>query len=138
MLGLVKRLSNYQVRAHYIAYRMIREKTRPHEYGKKILMIPGSFKMTPEEFAVAMEFNQDENRKRDVLVEHIMLGLVREDLVSGGTYGGAYPTAQHSAMGIELFLWAHGKGDATVASVLDPALDLGVPVRIRGLDDFPG
>jgi hypothetical protein len=133
MLGLVKRLSKYQVRAHYIAYRLIREKSYPHEYGGSVLRIPGRFEMLPDEFSKAMDFDEDENRRREVLVEHIMLGLVREDLLDG-TYGGAHPTGSHTPMGVELFLWAHGKGDATVQSFLDPATDFGVPINIPGLD----
>lgn len=134
MLGLLKRLSTYQVRAHYIAYRMIRETSRPHEYGGGILRIPGSFRMTPDEFSAAMEFSEDERSRCTVLVEHVIFGLVREDLVTEGVYGHATPSAQHSVMGIELFNWAHGKGDSTVDSFLDPSLDYGMPVKIPGLD----
>jgi hypothetical protein len=90
-----------------------------------------------------MEFGPDEHK--DVLLSHIMFGLVRETLIdSSFRYGppqelsALYPHAVEpgvvispSALGVELFFWAHGRGDLGVNAILNGAIELRSEVKIN-------
>lgn len=133
MLSLLKRLSSYQVRAHYVIYRVVRAKTYFMEHGARMLRVPGTFAMDRDEFIQVMAFDSHEVEKYDALVEHIVIGLTREDLVTQAGYWNGRPHASGCSTGVELFLWAHGLGDRQVEEFYNPDLDLGMPVTFPGL-----
>jgi hypothetical protein len=90
--SLVTHMSAYEIRAHYIVYRAIREvhrggrDTLPDSHGglayQHISQIP--ILMDLSDFASAMEFTEGENP--DLLLAHAVQGLRRENLVRKISY----------------------------------------------------
>lgn len=141
---LVGGLSVYQLRMHFILYRLVRElfvgKAPAHKFYKKnhpqmeiYLPITG--------YLTAMEF-EDEEDPAAILV-HVMHGLSRDGLIGSFTSGSMEHLKQQgfgapdsgilflpSSPGAELFLWAHGQGHQHVHDFLDPEviLDLGITI----------
>jgi hypothetical protein len=124
-LNLVSNLSNYQIRSHYIFYTLFRKLYREplgnlsqgHVRREMRIHLP------LEVYAHAMDFSVEEDEFE--IATHSLNGLMRELLIDngwslglsenyvklGGTpdlpYGIIYAT---SITGIELYLWAMGKG----------------------------
>jgi hypothetical protein len=138
----IARLSTYQIRAHYLFYRSFRSvylgsPLKAHSDSQaKVLQIY----VPAVAFARATELPSDSavSITDHPVADHVMFGLRREGLI-GYTFtlgqqaslAKYYPEAPSegfllcpSALGAELYLWAHGKGSVPVARFLDPALVL--------------
>jgi hypothetical protein len=130
---LVERLSAYQLRAHFLFYRLFKDLMN----GRLNTIIGGyahnlKIFIPSQEFFEAMEFSPDEDH--DILTSHIIFGLDREDLIGSEIRWGKKEYIQQdfekasgegllvtpSPWGVELFLWAHGLGDVKVADFLKP------------------
>jgi hypothetical protein len=89
-----------------------------------------------------MEFCKRE--KPGVILGHVMFGLTRETLIlENFQYGPVehvktvYPAADRagllfspSALGVELYFWAHGVGDLPINAIMDPSQQLQSDVRV--------
>jgi hypothetical protein len=143
-LSLIARLSTYQIRSHFFFYSAVRilyegstENLGISEGRDRLkTFIPLSA------YAPAMEFTEKE--KLETIVSHVMFGLAREPLIdSTFQFGPAEHIKQHypladsagllfapSALGAELFLWAHGRGDVKVRDLIKPEMKLTCSARI--------
>ena len=132
--ALISRLSTYQLRMHYIFYHAIKNSFDGEdinwgidsERGKMKLFIPGS------SFIEVMDFDQNELDKSDIYLDHIINGLLREQLIdSTFQYGNVlhmkkyFKEADESGiilqpnrLGFELFYWAYGMGQESSKSFL--------------------
>ena len=137
LIALLSRLSVYQIRAHYIFYFLTKklfngrdmELTLARSRSGAETYIPATF------FATAMALSAKEVSQVNQILSHIMFGLNREGLIEPYHHFG---TAQYiqgifseatsegiiyqpSVLGIELFLWAYGRGDLDVNQFLNPS-----------------
>src|ERR1019366_7789728 len=94
-------------------------------------------------YALAMEFSTKENLP--TILSHAMFGLSHESLIEEEfLFGNAeHLKAQYqgadapgilfspSALGVELFFWAHGKGNLGVNELLNPATQLTADININ-------
>ena len=133
--ALISRLSTYQLRMHYVFYHAIKKSFNGEdinwgiekERGKMKLYIPFS------SFIKVMDFEQNELNNLTVYLDHIVNGLLREQLVDTFfQYGNVehmkknYKEAEESGiilqpnrMGFELFYWAYGLGQESSKTFLD-------------------
>jgi len=149
--ALVARLSSYQVRTHYMVYRGIYDCFRGQDYKFNMddrkdleILIPFSSYMK------SMDFTSEENNQIGSLMNHAFFGLNKENLVETFVYGNGERLKTRrskffappeeggilvtpSALGCELFLWAHGNGSSDLSYTL--FLDLEVP---KGLSEPEG
>lgn len=145
MAVLVARLSTYQLRAHFIFYKIIKELFDGSSYNlaseedrrKVEVFIPDYV------FSEAMSFSNDE--QVGVILVHIMNGLVKEDLIheqfttgslefirefyKEAKYGGI--TFKPSSLGIELFLWVHAQPNLLVNDFLNPEITFRSEIEIH-------
>jgi hypothetical protein len=141
--SLVGRLSVYQVRSHFLVYRAVYERFAGQDFkfnmddrSKLSVLLPIS------SFFQSMEFNAEEMKQVTALLNHSFFGLSTEGLVEAFVYGNREGLKKHqdsdfnppeeggiwvtpSALGVELFLWAHGQGNMPPSALL--RLDLPVP-----------
>ena len=133
-IALLGRLSTYQIRAHYILYSVFKSLYDGSGLGlsaddkkKIIIYLPYSA------YTTAMDLSDAERKKFVPLLEHVFFGLSRELLLDQSLYGGIeviekyLPRASDggiiywpSALGAELYLWAHGCSDLGAPGLLDP------------------
>jgi hypothetical protein len=134
LISLVARLSTYQLRLHYILYRVFAE-----IYGGSNATVSDSASrqtlctyLPTNVFHDAMDFSEEENH--EVIMHHALVGLGREDLLGPNwALGGAdlirkhgYSVPAHglviepSVFGVELFLHAHGRGNLLANMFLSP------------------
>ncbi|MGB6067279.1 MAG: hypothetical protein WBG50_20935 [Desulfomonilaceae bacterium] len=146
-VGLIGRLSVYQIRTHFIFYSIFRNLCSgrsgnlglSYELDKFQLFMPFSVYLS------AMDFQDGENP--EVLISHAMYGLVLEKLISDAFATGSADTVlkemvpgaefqsdgivfSPSPVGMELYLWAHGLGSISPAEFL--TCDL-VPMRSEAI-----
>jgi hypothetical protein len=143
-IALVGRLSSYQLRSHYFFYSVVRTVFEGLEVNLGVqsgreqcrLFIP------MESYFIALELAP--NEPAHVILSHVMFGLVREGLLDNDfEFGGAdhvktkFPAADRpglilapSALGVELYLWALGRGELGTNSILDSALEQSAGVQI--------
>lgn len=125
-VGLIGRLSAYQIRTHFIFYSVFRNMCSGRSENLGVRQERDKFSLFVP-FAVfdgAMDFQDGEIR--NVLVPHVMNGLTREALIAEEWVTGPANRLKRevpgieiqtdgiifgpSAVGIELCLWAHGLG----------------------------
>jgi hypothetical protein len=144
--SILSRLSTYQVRCHFVLYRLFKMLfdggggTVNTDGGRSALemFVPGSA------FAASMDLVEAESA--DVIVSHTIVGLVGEsllgshykfegqDFIKQNGFAGATDSGiivQPSTLGAELFHWAHGIGDIHTSRFLDPALKFPSEVKIK-------
>lgn len=139
-LAQLQRLSSYQIRAHYLLYHALREVCvgKPKHFENLDALSNTEIHVTQESFNRGMDFTSDEKRILPNLIQQTMFGLQREDLidshwaVSGikasntlveqGARSGPGVEFGPTASGIDLFLWAYGRGDLHFSSFGDPLL----------------
>jgi hypothetical protein len=128
-IALIGRLTTYQIRAHYIFYKIIKTLFDGREdvsvMSSKYLNKLETF-IPHNDFNIAMEFTEKENTS--VILPSIMSGLARESLIGrdfeviGGEKtafcGGNGIVFQPTDLGTELFLWAHGKSGLPLTEFL--------------------
>ncbi|MDX2021133.1 MAG: hypothetical protein SF187_12910 [Deltaproteobacteria bacterium] len=134
--SIISRLSTYQVRCHFVLYRLFKtlfdgvEDTVSTDDGRRSLEMFVPFAA----FVSAMELTGAE--KIDIILSHTIVGLAGESLLDPQyKFGGAefiktngFPGAAQdgmlvrpSTLGAELFHWAHGLGNVHTGKFLDPA-----------------
>ncbi len=145
-ISLLSRLSTYEIRSHYLFYEIVRrlysggDENVGTSAGRNLLktFIPLSA------YVSAMEFQNGES-PLPVVLTHVMFGLTRESLIDetfcwGGVDGlrAMYPGANEpgivflpSGLGIELYLWAHGKGDLDIRDILKPTIQFNAGVQLQ-------
>jgi hypothetical protein len=145
-LSLLGRLSTYQIRAHFFLYSVVRilyegsteNLGLPEGRNRLKTFIPVSV------YSSAMEFNEKEMKNFATILSHVMFGLAREALIDTTfRFGTAehikqmYPLCdspglifQPSALGAELFLWAHGMGDVSIRDLINPKMELTSTINI--------
>ena len=145
--ALVARLSAYQLRLHYIVYHTVKELyngdetnvTLDHERSKLKVFIPIDTYINAMDF-VELELNEISN-----IINHSIIGLVKEGLIDGHFQFGnqehiqkifaeansAGMILQPSPLGIELFLWAYGKGQTQIHHFLKDNLSFHVDDNIN-------
>lgn len=121
-LALIGRLSTYQLRTHYIMYKIVAALYKKSEI--KIGIYEDRYKMVSympySVYNKAMDYSQDEDKV--VITDGILIGLVRESLIENELLAGRIETVKKgydaaeeagivfipSIAGFELFMWSHG------------------------------
>lgn len=132
-IQLTGRLSTYQIRTHFVFYTLLKRMCngRPENLGlsnerqKFKIWIPFPL------YNTAMDFQSDEDP--NVLLHHTMNGLHREELIDGTWNMGSIEHLKKSenlkvdsggiifrpsAVGLELYLWAHGVSSVAIINFL--------------------
>ncbi len=132
-IALIGRFSVYQIRTHFIFYTLFKALCAGRsanlglstERDKLKIFIPFA------SYLPAMDYQPEE--KPNVLIPHVMNGLCREELIGQGWSSGSpghlkklenvEPESngivfRPSAVGLELYLWAHGLSTISVADFL--------------------
>lgn len=147
---LIDSLSNYQLRAHYLVYASARHvfagsglRFSPTDRQKMKLLLP------LESFIAAMDFSAAELKQAQNIFTHIFFGLAKADLIEQEWFFGqpsdikllapnadvAGIVCQPSSPGVELFLWAFGRGrdrlEAIYTGNFEPKVD-GLPPFVAG------
>jgi hypothetical protein len=136
---LVAGLSTYELRCHYVCYRLLRE----HVSGREDINLHDmagvanlGIYISHAEMDDAMAFSQGENPA--VLRDHSDYGLMRERLLAGCWTGSSVEGIQRvwpdapapgsiyrpSTWGVLLYMWAHGAGNMDLNLFLDPTCQL--------------
>ena len=148
--ALISRLSTYQLRMHYVFYHAVKNSFNGEdinwgidsERGKMKLYIPFS------SFIKTMDFDQNEINNFSVYLDHIINGLLREQLIDTFfQYGNVDHMKKHfkeaeesgiilqpSRLGFELFYWAYGMGQESSKTFLDKEKSFEVDDKIK-IDD---
>lgn len=145
-LELIRRLTSYQIRAHFILYSTIKKVF--NGVGTNVQTNEGRSGLgtyiPAEEFDRAMDYQGSEIESANALLGHVFFGLTKEGLIEPGFQSGPighltkfYPGATEpgtilhpSALGIEFFLSANGKGDLANNQFLNSTINFG---RIDGI-----
>lgn len=133
---IVDGLSTYQIRSHYLMYETIRRLFTGTGLAIDMIDVPKMRIMLPlSDFTQAMEFSEQEVRKRKQLLEHILFGLAAESLIDPSNWlfgpkaemakvysdaGDSGIVFMPSPLGVEVFLWAFGEGNERVSYFLNP------------------
>jgi len=148
--ALIARLSTYQLRLHYVFYHSIKKSFNGEdinwgvdsERSKMKLYIPYS------SFIQAMDFDKNELNNLSIYLDHVINGLLREQLVDNFfQYGNVEHIKKHFAdaeesgiilqpnrLGFELFYWAYGMGQESTKTFLDEEKVFELDEKIK-LDD---
>jgi hypothetical protein len=145
--ALVGRLSTYQIRAHYVFYSLVKELFDGQSLnvgfsGDRSRM---SIFVPLESFILAMDFSSKEQEHFNQLTGHALFGLVKEDLIGENyTYAREEEMKRRfgdkvrtglvftpTGLGVELFLWAHGRGDLHVKALLEPEITFSSETKIN-------
>jgi hypothetical protein len=147
--ALVAGLSAWQVRAHYVIYRLMRELHADEPDRSKIGLSDERERLTRiyvpwSVFGTALGLDDDDEEASQIM-EHSIIGLLREGLMDDDNFvvgsidliKSSYPEATEpglivsaSVHGVDLFLWAHGIRSG-IGAFLDPSVDLGE--RLEGI-----
>jgi hypothetical protein len=133
-IQLIGRLSVYEIRSHYIFYTIFRRlcADESHQLGRFREIQKFTLFVPFEVWAIAMDLQP--NEQQHALILHVMNGLSREDLIDGRWCAGGGPERIKelasiqvesdgivfipSAVGVELYLWAHGLGKVPASEFL--------------------
>lgn len=139
-VNLVSRLSSYQIAIHYLFYKSIREIYSENNLNlsdeKEMGKIKTFFPLVTLEVNIDIEDIGSEKYKSSL--QHIFFGLIREDLIGYLRWGPKeeLPYKDNidrdtsgvvfdpTALGVSLYLWAHGKGSTDLNRFLDKNLNL--------------
>lgn len=135
---VVKGLSVYQIRTHYIFYRIVKSLFDgsglnlqvPSEARQASVLLPHSV------WVDAMGFSKHEDDH--LVANHVALSLKRLDLIAHAAWGSEDFLKSEglrevdsdgvvfapTGFGAELFQWAHGRGDLSPAQLLDESVTL--------------
>jgi hypothetical protein len=143
--ALAGRLSAYQLRSHFFFYTLLRSVFQGCDINLGVPSGRSQCKlfMPFASYVVALEFSPSENAS--LIVSHVMFGLARENLIEDQFEFGPVEHIKKSlqdaadgglmfspsALGIELFLWAHGRGDLRLNSILDPSITLSSKAKLK-------
>ena len=135
LLNLVSDLSAYQIRAHFLLYSVFHQLFAKRKFDEAITQkfLSGlPMFLDVSSLIKGMDFNEEEQLNLESLCTHIVYGLSKESLIdkfaidlNGSTFTSATLGCNHSnrgivvtpsPLGIELFMWAIGKGRAPLSS----------------------
>lgn len=136
MMALLSQMSTYQIRGHYVIYSIMKASFDGN--GMDPSTNDGRARMwifMPQAaLNAALDFSGGELDRVSRLCEHIVFGLhnmglihafhmadaeeAQRDALHGITKAGVQCMA--SLVGMELFLWAHGKGTTAISGFLEP------------------
>lgn len=148
LLALISRLSTYQIRTHYIMY-SVYAKTFKGERASLLVKKNETLEVfiPMQAYSVAMGFSRDEESSLYTFLGHSFFGLKKEGLIETFAYGSLehlrkiWSLAESdgvlcspSALGAELFLWAHGISDKSPNHLFDPSIPF-EPLEGVGLPD---
>lgn len=136
---LISRLTTYQLRTHYLLYHAIKRLFNGEDLNverRMDRMQLGIF-FSPTDFAIAMDFIEEENENSQSLISHSLRGLKNEGLIqefqykAPGSLSKVLPSrdlnelysAWPSPLGVELFMWAYGHGQTNVNEFLSPSIE---------------
>lgn len=150
ILSCIKKLSSYQIRTHYIFYYTLKilfngdvdTVTNSIGRSKYLTFIP------MESYLNSMAVNQKELKMIDVLITHSLFGLKKEDLIETFYFGDQatlktkYNNAKASgilfapsALGVELFMWAHGAANMPIMSFFESENKFSAEIEIEPVED---
>jgi len=132
-LALLRDLSAYQIRAHYIIYRVVKNVLDGRALRLSIAAEAKYMRLFFQEEALHRNLVGDADKPPSVVVSYIFNGLARHSLIASEWQGGsaAFMKRQDdrlmepgylitpTAAGAELFMWAHGRADVPVGRFLD-------------------
>jgi len=142
--------STYQIRSHFFLYNLIKLIFDGDSHN--VVSNEGRLALTTyvpfESYESAMEFSAKEDAS--VILNHVMFGLAKEGLIEQSfQYGSAAHLSKYhgdqveagivfapSALGVELFLWAYGRGDLNIAKFLDPDIKFVSATKIQTVPGF--
>ena len=156
MLALIRSMSVYELRAHYIVYSVLRRTyygipSRDGESPRHLLSSP--VWISARAFARAMDFSDDEAPM--VILEHVSAGLRRHTLIDdlkleerAGSVRDSRKAAELGPvvlaggedLGAELFLWAHNLASVMPSQFFsaDFTVEPWETVLLPGPDDYVG
>lgn len=154
-LGVISRLSEYELRTHFLFYSTLRLLLMNFREPGKIdfqedrfhlaTFVPTYFYMT------AMGFEEGEVERMPKIISSILYGIGQELLVDGSNSGADYYLKEHfktntndvikgegivftpSMLGLRLFLWTFGYRDADERFILDPRFIPDIPSILPGI-----
>lgn len=138
---LIKRLSAAQLRAHFLIYsemRRLRDPVQELDLSQSAEQAKLHLEIDYESFFASMEPSPTSEDGRRTLLDHVILGLAREELVHEHSWNyergslhpedGSLPRRQLSVhpspLGAELFLWGMGSPVIDQARLFDVSLEL--------------
>jgi hypothetical protein len=129
-LAMISRLSTYQIRTHYILYRILKNLYDGTNISLSTNIVKAFLPATV--YISAMDFGNKENS--EILSYHALVGLHKEGLIVDYTIGSksylnnkgylvnsAGIVFVPTPLGVELFFWAHGKQDLPIKDFLNSA-----------------
>ena len=124
-LGMVSRMSNWEIRTHYIFYTIIRrlysdkyDTFTPDLRRKMRTAIPMN------DFLKVMGFDEYLLARNQGVISQIMWGLNRESFLERLSYDEELLIYSPTVMGSQLYLWALGEGGSHESKLLDPQVIL--------------
>ena len=133
---IVKNMSTYQLRTHYFIYYIIWSKAKGKQIDLKSYDGRFSLDVIIPVSVYEDTFKVTDRAKEETIIAHSLSGLSRFELIEGTWAFGSTESLKREHLsvdshsffitptitGLQLFLWAHGRGDDSVDSFLDPAL----------------
>lgn len=133
LMALLSKLSTYQIRTHYIFYSLLKK----HFDGAELNMGNADDRrkmrifLPVECYIAAMDIGKTEDP--NLILEHSLYGLMKESLIYTFAIGSeiTFPDVfknikdfgimfQPAGLGVELYLWAHGRGDLAMKNFINP------------------
>jgi hypothetical protein len=147
---LISRLTTYQIRTHFLLYSVVKTAFN----GQQILINtpegPGELAtyLSRSSYATCMDLSSQEDVL--VIIGHAFFGIQREGLLNTFISTTKQNLAENynveveedgivfqpTVLGVELFLWAHGRGEIPVWEFLTSDIDLGGYPKLDCKPDF--
>ncbi|NQT55581.1 MAG: hypothetical protein HQ551_05070 [Desulfobacteraceae bacterium] len=140
---MITRLSNFEIRAHYIFYTVIR-KLYAEKYHTFTLDLRSRMRtlIPTGPFLHAMDLVEYQEARDAGVISQSIWGLARENLIQDFSYNDKNITFSPTVMGVQLYLWAQGKGRRHESYLLDPEQSfpelagISVPESCNSLEDI--
>lgn len=152
-IAIISRLSSYQIRTHYLLYRLLKELYDGTELniGETTDRLKMQIYIPIEVFASVMDLDMSDHERMWAVLSHSFLGLAKEDLLEGGNFAmGPVNTIitkspfkevtspgftfTPSPFGIALFTWVHGYPNMLLGNFLNTAsvfsADTGIEIPV--------
>lgn len=139
ILDLIKSLSNYQIRTHYVIYQIIRKEFL--NSGLSISSEANFFKIFIPIGIYHKAMNIEAHENLESILTHSLFGLSTKGLISHQFRYGSVSYLQQmvikpevincegiiiqpTALGVEVFLWANGCPNVHINQIIDPATNI--------------
>lgn len=136
--ALISRLSSYQIRTHYLLYRLLKDlyDDTDLKIGETQDRLKMQIFIPMEVYAAVMELDPVDHEKMWAVLSHSFRGLAKEDLLDGGNFAmGPVESIKRnspfkdatsdgftftpSPFGIDLFMWVHGYPNMLLGNFLN-------------------